>query len=158
MHKSTVPLLLCVLCRAALADAVVGEVVGVSDGDTITVLTDNRDQKVRLAGIDAPETRQPHGLASKKHLSDLVYGRTVTLDCKKPDRYKRRVCSVMRGEQDVGLAQMTAGMAWWYRQYAHEQPAQLRTAYSAAEVEARLSRRGLWANQTPVPPWDWRRK
>jgi len=72
-----------------LADTIEGRVVGVSDGDTITVLDSTKTQhKIRLAGIDAPESKQAFGQASKKHLSDLVFDRVVTLDCGKPDKYR----------------------------------------------------------------------
>lgn len=143
---------------AVLAEVINGRVVGVADGDTITVLADNREHKVRLAGIDAPEKRQPYGMASKQHLSDLIYGKSVTLECSKTDRYKRHICTVMHEGQDVCLSQLASGMAWWYRKYAGEQTKQDRTTYAAAEEEAKSARRGLWAEQNPVPPWDWRHR
>lgn len=108
--------------------------------------------------IDAPEKRQPFGMASKKHLSDLVYGQAIALDCTKTDRYRRRICAVKRDGQDVNLLQVSSGMAWWYRKYAHEQSAGDRSAYAAAEAEARLAQRGLWVDPDPVPPCDWRHK
>ncbi len=140
-----------------LADIIEGRVVGVSDGDTITVLYSTKTQhKIRLAGIDAPESKQAFGQASKKHLSDLVFGRNVALDCGKTDKYRRKVCVVMVDGQDANLAQVTGGMAWWYRQYQKEQAAQQRGAYEAAEATAKAGRVGLWSEPNPVPPWDWR--
>lgn len=147
-----------IVASTAMAEVISGRVVGVADGDTITVLADNREHKVRLAGIDAPEKRQPYGMASKQHLSDLIYGKSVTLECGKTDRYKRRICAVMHDGQDVCLSQLKSGMAWWYRKYAGEQTYQDRVAYAAAEEEAKSARRGLWAEPNPVPPWDWRHK
>jgi endonuclease YncB( thermonuclease family) len=142
-----------------LAEAIVGRVVGVSDGDTITVLDAQHQQhKIRLAGIDAPESKQPFGQASKKHLSDLVFGRDVMLDCEKTDRYKRKVCVVMIDGQDANMVQVAAGMAWWYRQYAKEQSAVQRSSYEAAEAAAKTGRVGLWRDAAPVPPWEWRHK
>lgn len=141
-----------------LAETIAGRVVGVSDGDTITVLDAQHQQhKIRLAGIDAPESKQPFGQASKNHLSDLVFGRDVTLDCEKTDRYKRKVCVVMVDGQDANMVQVAAGMAWWYRQYAKEQSAAQRSSYEAAEVAAKAGRVGLWRDAAPVPPWEWRR-
>lgn len=141
-----------------LAETIVGRVVGVSDGDTITVLDAQHQQhKIRLAGIDAPESKQPFGQASKKHLSELVFGRDVTLDCEKIDRYKRKVCVVMVDDQDANMVQVAAGMAWWYRQYAKEQSAVQRSSYEAAEAAAKAGRVGLWRDAAPVPPWEWRR-
>ena len=134
-------------------------VVGVTDGDTITVLDADRDQhKVRLAGIDAPEKKQPFGQRSKEHLSDLVFGKDVTLLCGKVDRYGRDICVVYIGGKDANLAQVEAGLAWWYRKYAKEQTAQQRVDYEAAETRAKAARRGLWADAEPVPPWEWRHR
>lgn len=136
-----------------------GKVVGVADGDTITVLDGGRQQhKVRLAGIDAPEKKQPFGNRSKQHLSDLVFGKAVSLECGKVDRYRRDICVVLVAGRDVNLAQVEAGMAWWYRKYAKEQTAQQRADYEAAELRARTSKAGLWADTDPVPPWDWRHR
>lgn len=136
-----------------------GRVVGVSDGDTITVLDAQRQQhKIRLAGIDAPESKQALGQASKKHLSDLLFNRDVALDCGKTDRYKREVCVVLVDGQDANLAQVKAGMAWWYRKYQNEQTAAQRASYEAAEVAARVRRVGLWQDAGAVPPWEWRHR
>ncbi len=122
-----------------LADTIVGQVVGVHDGDTITVLGSMKTQhKVRLAGIDAPESKQAFGQASKKHLSDMVFDRDVTLNCGNTDKYKREVCVVMVGSQDANLAQVKAGMAWWYRKYQKEQTPRQRAEYEAAEGAARV--------------------
>ncbi len=141
-----------------LADSIEGRVVGVSDGDTIIVLDAQRQQhKIRLAGIDAPETKQAFGHASKKHLSDFVYGRDVMLECGKTDKYKREVCVVMVNGQDANLAQVRAGMAWWYRKYQKEQTVQQRTAYEAAEDQAKATRQGVWQDPDPVAPWDYRK-
>lgn len=140
-----------------LAETIQGRVVGVSDGDTVTVLDSTKTQhKIRLAGIDAPESKQAFGQASKKHLSDLVFGRDAILDCGKTDKYRREVCIVMVDGQDANMAQVTSGMAWWYRKYQKEQTAQQRGAYEAAEATAKAGRLGLWSGPNPVPPWDWR--
>lgn len=143
---------------ACAGETIVGRVVGVSDGDTITVLDSRRLQvKVRLAGIDAPESKQAFGQASRKHLSSLVFDRDVTLDCGKSDKYRRHVCVVVVDGRDVNLAQIAAGMAWWYRKYHNEQSAQQRIDYEAAEVTARTGTVGLWKDGHPVPPWEWRK-
>ena len=154
----------------ALADTVTGKVVGVSDGDTITVLdSDKRQHKIRVAGIDAPEKNQPFGQRSKENLSWLVFGKEVDVQWSKHDRYQRIVGKVMVAEPncqraacnktlDAGLGQITAGFAWWYRKYAKEQPAEDAGAYEFAEQEARVRHVGLWRDVDPTPPWDWRRK
>ena len=142
-----------------LAETITGRVVGVHDGDTITVLDSTRTQhKIRLSGIDAPESKQAFGQASKRHLSDAVFNRDVTLDCGKTDKYRRQVCDVIVDGRDANLAQIEAGMAWWYRKYQKEQTARQRADYAAAEEGARAAKIGLWQDAVPVPPWEFRAK
>ena len=100
-----------------------GRVVGVSDGDTITLLdTTNTQYKVRLSGIDAPEKKQPFEQVSKRSLSDLVYDKTVAVEWKKKDRYQRIVGKVLLDNVDVNLEQVKRGLAWHYTKYKKEQP------------------------------------
>ena len=133
---------------AFAGETITGRVVGVSDGDTITVLDSTKTQhKIRLAGIDAPESKQAFGQASKKSLAAMVFDRDVTLDCGKTDRYRRRVCVVIVDGKDANVAQVAAGMAWWYRKYQNEQTVRQREAYAAAEE-----------GEGAVPPWEWRHK
>ena len=142
-----------------MAETLVGRIIGVSDGDTLTLL-DARKQthKIRLSGIDAPEKKQAFGQQSKLSLSNLAYGREATADCPKRDRYQRAVCVVTTGGKDVGLQQIQHGLAWWYRDYAHEQRPQERRDYERAEQWAQERRLGLWREKDPVPPWEWRRE
>jgi endonuclease YncB( thermonuclease family) len=118
----------------------------------------HQQHKIRLAGIDAPEKKQPFGQRSKQHLSDIVFDKEVTLDCGKVDRYRREVCVVLIKGRDANLTQIEAGMAWWYRKYAKEQTAQQRVNYEAAEVRARAGKMGLWTDADPVPPWEFRHR
>jgi endonuclease YncB( thermonuclease family) len=130
-----------------------GRVIGVSDGDTISLLDrSNTPHKIRLNGIDAPEKRQAFGEQSKQNLSGLSFHRDVKAHCHKRDRYGREVCKIMLGSNDVNLEQIRAGMAWWYREYAKEQLAADRATYSAAEQEAHARRAGLWNEAVAVPP------
>lgn len=133
-------------------------VVGVSDGDTITALTHDRQQmKVRLAGIDAPEKKQAFGQRSKQNLSNLVYGKSVDLQCTKLDRYQRHLCTVMADGRDVNLQQIRDGMAWHYKLYAKEQSPADALNYSKFESIARDDHVGLWSHRSPLPPWEWRK-
>lgn len=145
---------------AAAAQWIVeGRVVGVTDGDTITVLDGDRKQHiVRLGGIDAPERAQPSGRAARENLSGLVFDRRVEARCWKVDQYRREVCAVFVGQRDVGLAMVRDGYAWHFKRFANEQSPQEREEYSMAEQSASAAKRGLWKDEHPIPPWDWRRK
>ena len=157
------------MCCSASATTITGRVVGVADGDTITVLDAEKTQhKIRVAGIDAPEKRQPFGQRSKTSMSNLVFGKDVEVVTNKRDRYGRLIGKVMVADPsctahacpktlDAGLAQLTTGMAWWYRHYAREQSAEDAGAYEFAEQEARARHVGLWRDANPTAPWDWRR-
>ena len=141
------------------AGELVGRVVGVADGDTITILdSSNTQHKIRLSGIDAPEKRQPFGGASKKSLSDMVYGKTVTVDYKKHERYQHVVGKVMVNGVDVNLQQLQRGMAWFFKHYQNEQSSQDQLDYSRAQEIAEKRRLGLWAGKEPTPPWEFRRQ
>ncbi len=137
-----------------------GRVVAVSDGDTITVLdSTNTQHKVRLSGIDAPEKSQPFGQRSKQSLSDLVFGKAVSVETTKRDRYGREVGKVLADDGlDVNLEQVRRGLAWHYKAYEREQSAVDRTTYSSAEQEARAARIGLWRDLMPLPPWEFRQQ
>lgn len=145
-------LLLALSVNAAVAESIDCKVVGVSDGDTLTCLTDAKQQiKVRLAQIDAPEKAQPFGDRSKQALSGLVFGQQVTLERETTDKYGRLVAKVIHGDQDVNLEMVRSGMAWVYDQYARD------PEYFAAQDSARSSRTGLWADANPLRPSEWRR-
>lgn len=131
--------------------------MGISDGDTITVLDASKiPHKVRLSGINAPERRQAFGKVSKEHLSALVYKRQVEVEYQKTDRYGRKVGKVLIKGIDVNLGQIRAGLAWHYKAYQKEQPLEDRVEYLRAEELARDARKGLWADGQAVPPWEFR--
>lgn len=141
------------------AVSVRGRIVGVSDGDTFTLLDGARVQhKIRLIGVDALEKRQAFGKKAKSALSALAYGRHAEADCRKFDRDKRRLCVVFVGGRDIGLEQVKAGMVWWFRRYAKEQTPRERIEYEHAESQAKRHRDGLWSDENPKPPWEWRRE
>jgi len=143
----------CILSPAH-AETLVGRVVGVHDGDTLTLLDAQKHQtKVRLAEIDTPESKQPYGSRSKQALSDLVFNKTVLVDVRDTDRYGRKVGRVSVNGTDVNAALVASGAAWVYRQYSSD-PELLRL-----EADAKAAGRGLWAlpEAQRVPPWEWRR-
>jgi endonuclease YncB( thermonuclease family) len=150
-------LLLVSLKTLALADVLIGDVVSVSDGDTITLLDANKSQhKIRLVGIDAPEKAQPFGQASKKSLSDLIFNKQVNVYWKKKDRYQRVLGKVTLDGQDICLEQVKRGMSWHYKQYERDQTPEDRMKYDLAEKEARENRIGLWIDEDPVEPSKFR--
>ena len=151
---------------AAMAD-IIGQVIAVTDGDTIMVL-DNRkvEYRVRLSGIDAPERGQPFGSKSREHLATLIAGKTVRVESSKKDRCGRILgkvwvqpsgCSKCGLTLDANYAQLLSGMAWWYRYYAKDQSPEDRGRYESAENEATKRGWGLWADTHPINPYDWRK-
>lgn len=145
------PLLGCILALAAVfqpawAGLITGIVIGVSDGDTITMLDDRLQQrKVRLAGIDAPEKAQDFGQRAKQNLAMMAFGHRATVQTGKMDRYGRVIGKLFVTGTDINLRQIEDGMAWHYKAYEREQEPGDRLAYAAAEIAARASKRGLWA-------------
>jgi endonuclease YncB( thermonuclease family) len=144
------------------------KVVGVTDGDTINVVDDKGQRhRIRLSGIDAPEKAQPFGERSRQSLAELTFGKNVEIEWSKKDPYGRLVAKVLVAPPsckvpcttriDANLAQVEAGMAWFYRYYQNEQPKADRQSYAAAETRARQRKIGLWSQGQAVPPWDWRR-
>lgn len=140
------------MAKPALAEILRGVVVGVSDGDTITLLTpDKRAVRIRLAEIDAPELRgQPFGRAAKIALSSLVYRRQVIADVVMNDRYGRAVALVDVAGVDVNAAMVQQGLAWAYVRYQSDR------RFSVLEAAARRQRIGLWRDAVVVPPWEYR--
>jgi endonuclease YncB( thermonuclease family) len=133
-------------------------VVGVADGDTVTVLDASRQQyKIRLMGIDAPEKKQAFGNKSKQALSDLVFNKQVSVEFNKTDKYGRTIGKILVDGLDANLEQVKKGMAWHYKQYQKEQSSVDRTAYAKAEELAKAEKLGLWFDPSPTPPWDFRR-
>lgn len=131
-----------------------GKVVGLSDGDTLTVLAGKTQVKVRLAGIDCPEKSQAFGTKARQFASSLVFEKTVAVKPSGKDRYGRTIGEIVLDDGRVLNHELVrAGMAWWYREYAPND-----TALKALEDEARAAKAGLWADPSPVAPWDFRRK
>jgi len=126
-------------------------VVGIHDGDSITVLTVEKKQiKIRLEGIDAPELKQAFGSRAKEHLSSLIMGKDVTLIVKGEDLYKRTLSKILLDSQNVNLSMVRDGFAWHYSKYSKDKK------FAEAEAEARIKKKGLWMDQNPVAPWDYR--
>lgn len=146
------------LIQSAYADLLSGRVVGVADGDTITVLdSTNTQHKIRLGGIDAPEKKQAFGNVSKKSLSDMVFNQQVDVEWHKEDRYGRKVGKVLVNHEDINLEQIKRGLAWFYKKYKSELVHEDRITYELAQQEAEANQIGLWIDAYPIPPWDFRK-
>jgi micrococcal nuclease len=127
-----------------------GRVVGVTDGDTITILIDNKTVNVRLEGIDAPESGQPFGSRARQELSSLVFGRTVIVQKTGEDRFQRTLGVIFKDKTSINAKMVEDGFAWHYKAYnKNKQLADL-------EHKARQAKRGLWSDHKPIAPWDYR--
>lgn len=145
-----------IFTNTSIAETLHGRVVGVADGDTVTVLdAANTQWKIRL-GIDAPEKKQPFGNKSKMYLSSLVFDKQVTVEYNKQDKYGRTVGKIVVDGTDANLQQVKAGLAWHYKKYQKEQSVEDSRVYAYAEQQARSEKQGLWLDPDPTPPWDWR--
>jgi len=158
-HGLTAALFL--LAFSASAESFSGRVIGVSDGDTVTILHIEGERKtprkIRISGIDAPESKQAFGNRAKEAMSSLTFGKQADADCPTVDRYGRDVCKVTVNGVDIGLALIQLGYAWHFKKYQRTQPKPDRAMYSDAEDKARAERIGLWRDTDAVAPWDWRK-
>lgn len=131
----------------------VGKVVGVSDGDTIEVLRAGRAVRVRLQGIDCPESRQAYGTRAKQFTAQLAFGKTVAVQVHGTDQYGRILGEVILPDgRSLNRELLRGGYAWGYRRYSNDPVLQ------QLEEEARRERRGLWRDRSPIPPWEFRRE
>lgn len=157
MRRSSVRLLLTALlllgCGMPLgAKTLKGEVVSVADGDTLTVLGKKGTcEKVRLQGIDAPERDQAFGTESGEMLSKLVKGKTVTVRYEEKDDYGRVLGTIFHKDKNINLEMVKRGGAWHYKHYAPDNE-----ELAKAEAKARKAKLGLWKNEAPAAPWDFR--
>jgi micrococcal nuclease len=150
---SVVVVLWALLPLSGYADQFTGQVVGILDGDTISVLREGKAVKVRLYGIDAPEKAQAFGTRARQFTAALVFQKDATIVIHATDRYGRIVGEVLLPDgRNLSQELVKAGMAWWYRPYAAKD-----TTLAQLEAEARTAKRGLWADAHPVPPWQWRK-
>lgn len=141
---------LVVLALIFTLPAYADRVIGIADGDTLTVLHDQRPLKIRLADIDAPEKSQAFGQASRQSLSDMCFGKDATLRTQTIDKYGRTVARVTCAGVDANRVQVERGLAWVYDRYNTD------SNLPSTQAVARSSRKGLWADKAPIPPWEFR--
>jgi endonuclease YncB( thermonuclease family) len=136
---------------SALADEAAGKVVRVQDGDTLTVLVDRTQLKVRLLDIDAPELGQPFGRRSRQSLASICAERSARVVWNNKDRYGRILGQVTCAGIEANASQVRNEMAWVFVRYAPKN-----SPYYALESQARTAKQGLWSDSSPISPWDWR--
>ena len=152
MSMRYLPTLLLLVTFSASAETVYhGKVVKIADGDTLTILVDNQQLKIRLSDIDTPEKKQPFGTRAKQALSELAFGKQARVVEVTVDRYGRIVGRVYVDGLDVNAVLVRGGYAWVYRKYSQD------SELLKLEAQAKQKGLGLWADPSPIPPWEWRR-
>ena len=131
-----------------------GKVVGVADGDTITVLRDKQPQKIRLYGIDCPEKRQPFGKRAKQFTSELVFGKVVEVEPITVDRYGRTVAFVRVENISVNETLISDGLAWVFPRYCIDAVCD---KWLGLQAVAKSGKQGLWQDSNVIPPWEFRK-
>ena len=155
MQYLTILLLTLLTTSLHAATIYTGKVIAITDGDTIKILTSDKQQiKVRLANIDTPEKKQPYGQKAKKVLSDKIYGKQVSVEKVTTDRYKRMIGKVYLADRYINAEMVADGYAWVYRKYNKDR--------HMLELERQAQEKGigLWALQEDqrIPPWEWRKQ
>ena len=157
--KKLICILLLLLSPLSFAEELTGKVIKVSDGDTISVLdSNNQKYKIRLQGIDAPETQQAFGETSRQSLASLVYDKEVIILWDKRDKYARILGKVIVDGRDANYEQLKKGLAWYYKQYENDLSDEDKERYAEAEAWARNYTEGLWTDSKSIPPWEFRHK
>jgi len=146
-------LLLFLCAGGALAEELMGRVIKVADGDTITVqLANKKKERIRFLGIDAPEHDQAYGAEARTAMNKLANSKMVKVVYEQRDMYGRIVGQVFVDGRDLGMLMLRMGLAWHYKQYSNSKE------YAASEEAARQAKVGLWHDPSPVPPWEFRRE
>lgn len=139
-------------CCVAAPYTLQGKIISVADGDTCTLLdSSNTQHKIRLEGVDAPEKKQPFGQDAKAALSKMVFGKDVSVRVSKREKWGRELGDVTVDKIDVNGSLVRYGHCWVYRAYPH------RKELEQYEAEAKSAKRGLWAAEKQIPPWDYRK-
>ena len=150
MRARALLLLFFVLAAPAWAETLAGKVVRVSDGDTLTLLVDRKQVKVRLTEIDAPESKQAFGQRSRESLAQMCAAQAAVVQSSGRDKYGRVLGRVQCQGIDANAEQVRRGMAWVFDRYVTD-----RSLY-ALQNEARAGHVGLWVDKAPTAPWIWR--
>lgn len=141
--------LICFPAQAKRSNNFTGKVVAVNDGDTLEILKGRKAIKIRLYGVDCPEKNQSFGQRAKQFTSSFVFGKNVRVEGKEKDTYDRLVAEVFVNDKSLNAALVENGLAWAYRHYTQK--------FVPLEKQARQAKRGLWQNDNPIPPWEFRK-
>jgi endonuclease YncB( thermonuclease family) len=146
-------LMFALLCLSAPCSAsdFTAHVVGVIDGDTIKVVSDGEETRIRLYGIDCPEKGQPYWRAAKDFVIQSVSGKNIQITVRGKDRYNRSIGVVFYDDKCLNEELLKAGLAWHYKKYSNDQ------LYADLEMKAKQEKRGLWSEMNATAPWDYRR-
>lgn len=132
-------------------EVLIGEVVSILDGDTVHVKTGPSSVvTVRLDGIDAPEKGQAFSNVAEDRLGELVFKKVVRVEATSKDRYQRTLGTLYVGNKDASRILVREGLAWHYKKYSKDE------ALANLELVAKHEKVGLWSEESPIAPWDWR--
>ena len=144
-------LLFALTVSLSTAETFTGKVVGVADGDTLSVLREGKAVTIRLDSIDAPESHQAFGTKAKQYVSNAVFGKQVTVDVKGKDRYGRMLGAIVLPDgSQLSHELVREGLAWWYWKYSKD------IDIAMLEAGAKVARKGIWSEDRPMAPWDFR--
>ena len=153
--KNTILILLITALLTSYSYAIEGIVILISDGDTITVVNKGKPEKIRLYGIDTPESKQAFGNQAKNFTYAMVYRKIVNVEPVTTDRYGRTVGIVNVDGNSLSEELVKSGFAWVYDRYCKKD---MCDKWKQLEEAARQSKTGLWFQDDPVAPWKYRRK
>ena len=140
---------LSLLCNAEYFENL--QIKRVVDGATIHTFYGEEIFKIRLTEIDAPERDQPFGKASTKYLKSLLKDGRGDVDISGIDKYGRKLGRLYWRGKDINRELVSAGYAWVYDQYVTD------NSFYENQSKARNSKKGLWEDQNPLEPWNWRK-
>ena len=146
-------LIFLLLGTLVFGETLIGKVIKVYDGDTITILVDGEKEKIRFYGIDAPEKKQSHGIESRDFVRSKIMGREVKVKVVNIDRYGRKIGKIYyKNGRYLNLESVKGGYSWWYEYYARNEH-----DLKSAQEQAKRSRKGLWREKNPVNPYEYRK-
>ena len=159
--KSIILILTTIICTSCLSSpafayTIQGKVIYIYDGDTIKLKTENQYHRIRLASIDAPEKDQPYGIESTLLLRKLLQKNTVLANIIDTDKYGRKIAYIQLENKDISSIMLANGAAWHYK--AFDKTSAKYDLHYALEQQARINKRGLWAQANPIAPWIWRKR